>query len=230
MISLHGCGLGLAALLLSAACQLAGCVSAPASTNAVVTFDNGLVAPSALPLLINRSQGLEVRSCSGLLAVLRDGKDLGELAESPRFNAYADCLAMALINEGRSPRDATFDVQRAGERLYRDLDLAGVASSLAPQRPADHYRLQDLQFDSVRIAARSVVLQRSGFVYTFQVLALGDFRGLGKTELLVRFTDRATNLGSYDKHSVLVVDVTPDAAGLQAIDAIEVLKQRPRSR
>ncbi len=62
------------------------------------------------------------------------------------------------------------------------------------------------------------------------MLALGDFRGLGKTEMLVRFTDRATNQGTYDKRSVLVLDVEPPPAALHAVDAIDVVKARAKSR
>ena len=212
----------LASLLALGCFQLTGCAGTP---DAVVTLDHGLSAPaSALPLLVNRSEGIELHSCADLIAALRAAKDLGEVAESPRFNAYVDCMAMALVADGRGARDASFDVRHAGKRIYRDLDLASVASSLAPRRPSQHYRLRDFKFDSVQIGPLSAVLRGNGFSYTFQVLALGDFRHLGKTELLVRFTDRAINHGTYDKQSLLVVDVTSSSAALQATDAIDVLK------
>jgi hypothetical protein len=218
----------LASLLALGGFQLAGCAgtpAAPVAPDAAVTLDRGFAAPgAALPPLVDRSQGIALHSCADLIAALRAAKDLGELAESPRFNGYVDCMAMALIADGHGPRDASFDVRHAGERIYRDLDLASVASSLAPRRPSEHYRLQDFKFDSVQVDPLSAVLQGNGFSYTFQVLALGDFRHLGKTELLVRFTDRATNQGTYDKQSVLVLDATPPSTALQATDAIEVLK------
>lgn len=212
----------LASLLALSCLLLGGCAGTP---GAVVVLDHGLSAPaSSLPPLFNRSQGIELRSCADLIAALRAAKDLGEIAESPRFNAYVDCLAVALVADGRSARDASFDVRHAGERIYRDLDLASVASSLAPQRPSHHYRLQDFKFDSVQIDSLSVVLRGNGFWYTFQVLALGDFRHLGRTELLVRFTDRATNHGTYNKQSLLVIQAAPCAAAMHAIDAVDVLK------
>jgi hypothetical protein len=165
-----------------------------------------------------------LHSCGDLIAAIRAAKNLGDVADSPQFNAYVDCMAVALVADGRGPRAASFDPRDAGERIYRDLDLATVASSLAPRRPAQHYRLQDLKFDSVQIAPLSVTLRGGGFLYNFQVLALGDFRGLGKTELLVRFSDRAENGGTYDKQAVLILDATPSSRALQAIDAIDVLK------
>jgi hypothetical protein len=218
--------LALASLLAFVCAQLAwGATATPDKTNAVVTLDRRLKAPaSTLPPLVNRSQGIELHSCADLIAALRAAKDLGEVSESPQFNAYVDCLAVALIAEGRGTRDGSLDARHAGERIYRDLDLASVASSLAPRRPAEHYRLQDFKFDSVQTQPLSVTLRGNGFFYRFQVLALGDFRGLGKAELLVRFTDRATNQGTYDTQSVLVLDATSDAKGLQATDAIDVLK------
>ena len=215
------------ASLLALSCLLfGGCAGTP---GAVVVLDHGLSAPaSSLPPLFNRSQGIELRSCADLIAALRAAKDLGEIAESPQFNAYVDCLAVALVAEGRSARElarpASFDLRHAGERIYRDLDLTSVASSLAPQRPSHHYRLQDFKFDSVQIDSLSVVLRGNGFWCTFQVLALGDFRHLGRTELLVRFTDRATNHGTYNKQSLLVIHAAPCAAAMQAIDAVDVLK------
>ncbi len=76
----------------------------------------------------------------------------------------------------------------------------------------------------MRITPLQAQLQGNGFSYTLDVLALGDFRHLGKSELLVRFTDRATNQGSYDRRSVLVIDAAPQAPALVATDAMDVLK------
>ena len=67
-------------------------------------------------------------------------------------------------------------------------------------------------------------------MYTFQVLALGDFRGLGKSELLMRFGERVTNGGTYNKQSVLVIGPSPASTVLLATDAIEVLKARRTPR
>jgi len=217
--------LSLAALFALALSPLAGCAGAAATADAVVTLDRGITAPSAdLPPLVDRSRGIELHSCEDLVAALRAEKDLGEIAESPQFNAYVDCMAVALIADGRGVRRSSVDTSNAGERIYRDLDLANVASSLAPRRQSEHYRLRDFEFESVQIDPLSVVLRGNGFYYAFQVLALGDFRHLGKSELLVRFTDRATNQGTYDKQSLLVLDATPASAVLNSTDAIDVIK------
>ena len=209
-------------LLAIAGLALIGCASAPAGA---LTLDAALKAPAAgLPPIVDRAAGIELHSCADLVATLRAGKELGEAAERPQFNAYADCLAVALVDGGRAAPDAAFDARSAGERLYRDLDLASVASSLAPRKPAEHYRLQDFKFEVVRITPLQAQLQGNGFSYTLDVLALGDFRHLGKSELLVRFTDRATNQGSYDRRSVLVIDAAPQAPALVATDAMDVLK------
>ncbi len=63
-----------------------------------------------------------------------------------------------------SPRESSLGAGDAGERIYRDLDLASLASSLAPRRPAQHYRLQDFKFDYVQIEPLSVVLRGNGFL------------------------------------------------------------------
>ena len=209
-------------LLAVAGLALAGCANAP--TGALM-LDPTLKAPTGLPPIVDRAAGLELHSCADLVAVLRAGKDLGEAAEGPQFNAYADCLAVALVEGGRAAPDAAFDARNAGERLYRDLDLASVASSLAPRSPAEHYGLRDFKFDVVRITPLQAQLQGNGFSYTLDVLALGDFRHVGKSELLVRFTDRATNPGSYDRRSVLVIDAAPQAPALVATDAMAALKR-----
>jgi hypothetical protein len=219
--------------LLLACAQLLGCAAAvDAHADAagapahVRVLGTGLKPPApALPAIVDRSAGIELHSCADLLGVLRTGKDLGEAAELPQFNAYADCVAVALVAEGRGTGDGAFDLQHAGDRIYRDLDLATVASSLAPRRPAEHYRLRDLKFDAVTLTPLQAVLQGDGFSYLFEVLAIGDFRHLGRPELLVRFTDRATNQGTYDKRSVLVIDVAPQAPALLASDAMDVLRK-----
>ncbi len=64
----------------------------------------------------------------------------------------------------------------------------------------------------------------TGSLYTLDVLAVGDFRHLGRSELLVRFTDRATNQGSYDRRSVLVIDAGAQPPTLVATDAMDVLR------
>jgi hypothetical protein len=204
-----------------AALALAGCASALAGAS---SLDGSLKAPTALQPIVDRAAGIELHACPDLVAVLRAGKDLGEAAERPEFNAWADCVAVALIADAGPAPDATFDVNHAGNRLYRDLDLAGVASSLAPRKPAEHYRLQDFKFDVVTLLPLHAQLQGNGFSYTLDVLALGDFRHAGKSELLVRFTDRATNQGSYDRRSILVVDAAPQPPALVATDAMDVLK------
>ena len=206
-----------------AALALAGCASAPAGA---LALDPALKTPAALPPIVDAAAGIDLHACGDLVAALRAGKDLGEAAERPQFNAWADCLAVALIDGGRAAPDAVFDARSAGDRLYRDLDLASVASSLAPRKPAEHYRLQDFKFEVVRIAPLQAQLQGNGFSYTLDVLALGDFRHLGKSELLVRFTDRATGQGSYDRRSVLVIDAAPQAPALVATDAMDVLRSR----
>ncbi len=215
------------ATLLALACVPLGACAA----DTVLTFGPALHVPAAaLAPLVDRSRGLELRSCADLIAALHAGTDLGELAESPRFKAYADCMAAALVAEGRGASAAGFGLGHAGDHIYRDLDLASVASSLAPQRPSQHYRLRDFKFDSVRIEPLSVALSGNGFSYTFQVLAFGDFRHLGAPELLVRFTDRATTGGTYDTQSVLVLHAAPSSSALQATDAIDVLKQASTAR
>lgn len=204
-----------------AALALIGCANAPAGA---LTLDAALKAPTALPPIVDRAAGISLQSCTDLIAALRVGKDLGEAAERPQFNAWADCLAVALIADARPAPGATFDVNHAGARLYRDLDLAGVASSLAQRKPAEHYRLQDFKFDVVTLLPLHAQLQGNGFIYTLDVLALGDFRHAGKSELLVRFTDRATNQGSYDRRSILVIDAATQPPALVATDAMDVLK------
>ena len=208
-------------LLAVAGFALIGCASAPAGA---LTLDATLRAPTAPPPIVDRAAGIELHSCADLLAALRAGKDLGEAAERPQFNAWADCLAVALIADARPAPDAAFDVHAAADRLYRDLDLASVASSLAPRKPAEHYRLRDFKFEVVDITPLRARLQGDGFAYTLDVLAVGDFRHLGRSELLVRFTDRATNQGSYDRRAVLVIDAGPQAPALVATDAMDVLK------
>lgn len=204
-----------------AALALIGCASAPAGA---LTLDAALHAPTALPPIVDRAAGIDLHTCADLIALLRAGKDLGEAAERPPFNAWADCLAVALVADARPAPGSTFDLSHAGGRLYRDLDLAGVASSLAQRKPAEHYRLQDFKFDVVTLLPLQAQLQGNGFIHTLDVLAQGDFRHLGKSELLVRFTDRAINQGSYDRRSILVIDAAAQQPTLVATDAIDVLK------
>ena len=208
-------------LLAASALVLNGCAIEPAGA---LSLDTALKAPTALAPIVDRAAGIELHSCPELVATLRAGKDLGEAAEQPQFNAWADCVAVALIADARPAPDAAFDVNHAGGRLYRDLDLAGVASSLAQRKPAEHYRLQDFKFDVVTLLPLHAQLQGNGFIYTLDVLALGDFRHAGKSELLVRFSERATQQGSYDHRSILVVDAASPQPALVATDAIEVLK------
>jgi hypothetical protein len=196
--------------------------------NAVLALASNLQAPAplGLPTLVDRRAGIALRSCADLIDALRSSKDLGEVPELPRFNEYVDCLTVTLLAEGRGARDSSFDLHRAGETIYRDLDLASVRSSLAPRRPAEHYRLRDFKQASVEIGRLSVSLHLDGFSYEFKVLALGDFQHLGQTELLIRFTDRATQGGSYNRSSLLVVDVSPQSPAVVAVDAMDVLRAR----
>ena len=192
-------------------------------------LDPSLQTPSDLPAIVDRKVGITLHTCDDLIAALRAGKDLGESMEMPSFNSYADCLAITLIADAQHVSSADFDTTHVGERLYRNLDLASVASSLAPRRPAEHYRLQDFNFEKVLISPIQVVLQGNGFTYTFEVLSLGDFRNTGRPELLVRFSDRSNN-GSYNKRIILIIDTTNGSQTLVSTDAIEVLRGAAESR
>jgi hypothetical protein len=212
-------------------CWLAACAVSGGTANQIVALEPGLSEPAqALPALHNRALGLAIANCADLLAALRSQQDLGETTELAGFNAYTDCMAVALLRGGRALPTAASDLSHAGERIYRDLDLGSVASALAPRRPAEHYRLTDFPFDTVQIEPLSLQLQGNGFAYTFQVLAMGDFRGLGKAEWLVRFDERATTQGSYHKRSVLVLDAPPAPAALQASDAVDVIRAQKTPR
>ena len=118
--------------------------AAPAAPGAVVTLDHSLSAPaSKLPPLVSCTLGIALHSCADLI---------GEITELPQLNAYIDCIAVRLVAEGRGAREVNIDLQHAGARIYQDLDLVSVASSLATRRPAQHYRLQDFMFNDVQIA------------------------------------------------------------------------------
>ncbi len=94
----------LMSLLALGCCQVAGCTVTTTARAHVIVLAPDLSAPaSTLPPLVDRSRGIELHSCADLIATLRAGKDLGELAESPRFNAYVDCMAVALVANGREP-------------------------------------------------------------------------------------------------------------------------------
>lgn len=215
----------LAAVLLLACLQLPGCTTVAAAPAAVRVLAAGLKPPvRALPAIVDRAAGIELHSCADLRAVLRAGKDLGEAAETPQFNAYADCTAAALVAEGRGTDDGAFDLRQAGDRIYRDLDLGTVASSLAQRRPAEHYRLRDLPLVAVDIKPLSVTFRTEGFAYEFRVLAIGDFSHAGHAQLLVRFVDKAIGPGTYDRNTLLVLDVAPQPPTLVAADGMAVLR------
>lgn len=220
------------ALTLASACAaLQGCAGIPAALDeygqaphqAALAPDLEARVSQAMPALVDQRAGIELRNCADLLDALRLSKDLGEIAERPQFNAYVDCLMPAMLAEGRGVRAAGLGLQGAGERLYRALDLATVPSSLAPRRPAAHYRLSDFSGGSVQIAPLSVDMQLDGFSYQFKVLAVGDFQHAGQTEWLVQFTDRATGAGSYHRRALLVIDASGSSGPVLAVDAMAVL-------
>jgi len=222
------------ALVVLAGSTAAGCaLSMPGAGAAgaapIVLAPEAFQPPSALPALVNRGLGIEWHTCSDLLQALRDDKVPEEVVEQQPFNAYEDCLPPALLAQGRAPGSAGPGAKDAGERLYRDLDLSTVPSALAPRRPAEHYRLSDFSFASVKVEPLSVSVRDDAFSHELRVLAVGDFRRSGRSELLVRFTERALNGGSYDRTSVLVVDGAPDGTTWTATDALAVLRA-PSSR
>lgn len=216
------------------ACQTAStrnAVSTCGSALCVVVLHDSLNSPTTeLPELPGPQDEPVIRSCADLLAALRAGTDLGERMELPEFNAYSNCLAKAVIAQGRGTNTSRFDLTQAGQQILTSLDLANVPSSLAPRRPAEHYRLLDFSFRSQRIDPLAVELVADGFTYRFEVLAAGDFRGIGAGELLVRLVDHATNGGTYDGSSLLVLDWTPKGDAIVATDALDLLRPQAARR
>ena len=208
------------------ASMFAAALSASCANQAVTALPTSPFAASSsarLPTVRDERSGLQLQSCGDLLEALRTGKDLGEIPERRAFTAYERCVRDALTSHGQGDRNGRLALARVGDQIYRDLDLATVRSSLAPRRPAEHYRLRDFKFDTVRVDALSVELTDGAFSYAVDVLAIGDFRHRGQAELLVRFTDRATRGGSYDRTTLLVLDIAPDSGTITATDALDVL-------
>ena len=204
-----------------AAALLAGCTNQAGTAPAAAPLASG--ARARLPAVRDERSGLRLQSCGDLLAALRAGQDLGEIPERQEFADYEGCIRDALARHGRGYRSGRFDLARGGDQIYRDLDLATVHSSLAPRRPAEHYRLSDFHFDTVRAGGLWLELADSAFAYRVDILTIGDFRHRGQAELLVRFTDRATRGGTYDRTTLLVLDIAPDSGTITATDALEVL-------
>ena len=179
----------------------------------------------APPAWVDHEVGVDWKNCDDFLGALRGGKVPEAATEMPPFNAYVDCLPPALMARGRARVEGGLDPIDAGERIYRDLDLVTVPSSLAPRRPAEHYRLQDFSFRSVRVGPLTLDLRDDAFGYKFQVLAIGDFRRSGRNELLVQFDDVALNGGSYRRRAVLVIDAPPGiGTALEAANALDLLR------
>lgn len=206
---------------------LGGCAAAPPALEpqGVTVFPAGR-APALAPLPVQPANGAApaITTCEQLLAFLRSGADPGERLESPAFNAYVDCLASAVIDAARpAPGPSRFDPGQAGRQIFDNLDLAHVASSLAPRRPAEHYRLRDFSFRSTRIEPLSVELLSEGFRYRVDVLAAGDFRRRGDAGLLVRLSEKAL-AGSYDRSTLWVLEWAPGGDRIDAFDALDLLR------
>lgn len=207
---------------LLAALSVGGCAQQLIASDTPRLLAPELVAPpERLPAIVLPGRGVTWRTCADLIQALRTSSVPEEVTELPEFNAWTPCLSAALVAHGRAA--GGLDARDAGERLYRALDLASVASSLAQDRPAEHYRLADFKFAQVEIAPSSVTVHDKGFVYDLRVLAVGDFRHVGHGEWLVRFVDRSVTGGSYDSTAILIVDPAADG-GLVATDALDALR------
>jgi hypothetical protein len=201
---------------LSQTCENAPCV--------VVLQESLRLPPTTLPSLPGNQGEPVIRSCTDLLAALRAGVNLGERMEFPQFNAYSNCLAEAVIAQGQGTSISRFDLSQTGRLILTRLDLANVPSSLAPRRPAKHYRLVDFKFSSQRVAPLELELGDDGFTYRFEVLAVGDFRHIGAEELLMRLIDRATDGGTYNRSSLFVLDWAPNNEAIIATDVLGLLR------
>ena len=211
---------------LLAALSVGGCAQPPVASDRPRVLAPELVAPpERLPAIVVTGRGVAWHTCADLIRALQADNVPEEVTELPEFNAWAPCQSAALAAQGHAA--GGFDASDAGERLYRGLDLATVESSLAQDRPAEHYRLSDFRSAQAEIAPSSVTLHDKGFLYELRVLAVGDFRHVGHGEWLVRFIDRSVAGGSYDRTAILVVDATADGS-LIATDALDVLRGQAR--
>jgi len=202
--------------------------------SAVRVLDAGLLRylaqpAHALPPLDGVPGANPVTTCEQLVGAFRAGMEPGELRERPAFAAWSDCLAGALIARGQGIASGALDLENAGQRIFQDLDLASVPSSLAPRRPADHYHLSDFSFVTQRIEPLAVRLESDSFDYAFEILATGDFRRDGHAAWLVRLTDHA-KAGSYAMKTLLLVAPRQPGSALIATDAIELLIGPPTGR
>ena len=213
-----------AVAVLLAALSAGGC-AAPAATPPRVLAPELVATPAHLPEIVDAKSGVSWHTCADLIQALRADRVPEEVTELPQFNSWAGCQSAALVAQGTA--NDGLDAHDAGDRLYRYLDLATVESSLAQDRPADHYVLADFKSAKVETTPTSVTLHDKGFVYELRVLAVGDFRHAGHGEWLVRFIERSVTGGSYDRTAILVVDPVGDA-GLAATDALEALRAKAR--
>lgn len=214
------------AAVLAAVLSTGGCAT-PAATPAGprVLAPELVAAPDHLPAIVVAKSGVSWHTCADLVQALRADRVPEEVTELPEFNSWARCQAAALVAQGTAADG--FDAHDAGERLYRGLDLATVESSLAQDKPAEHYVLADFKTAKVEIAPTAVTLHDKGFLYEFRVLAVGDFRHAGHGEWLVRFIERSVDGGSYDRTAILVVDPSSPTT-LAATDALDALRGKAR--
>lgn len=213
-----------ALLALLAVLAGAGCAQAPAAGPVVLAPEAVRAPESPLPPLRDSASGARIEGCDAFVQALRSGQVSDAMIESAPFQAYVGCLVPTLLALAAPPGSGDLDASDPGERIYLELDLATVPSSLAPRRPAERYRLSDFGFASLKISPLAIDASDAGFAYRFEVLARGDFIGCGGSQWLVRFSDRALNGGSYARTSLLVIAPAAAGLGLVASDATLLLR------
>lgn len=201
-----------------------------ASTTNVLIFDRSVRRPptaDVLPEIHIPDQQTVIGNCTDLIRYLASGRELGEAAELPSFKPYKVCLEREVISRSRHFSTNPFNPRSIGQQLFQHLDLSSIASALAQRKPAEHYRFVDLNFLAHKAEAQTLTLKEKGFTYRMEAIALGDFLRNGRAQLLVRFSEKATQ-GSYDQTALYVLD-WPDPQGLiEATSVLDLL--RPGSR
>lgn len=219
-----------ALLALLAVLAGAGCAQAPAAGPVVLAPEAVRAPEGPLPPLRDSASGARIEGCDAFVQALRSGQVSDAMIETAPYQAYVGCLVPTLLARAAPPLAGDFDASDPGERIYRELDLATVPSSLAPRRPAERYRLSDFGFASLKISPLAIDASDAGFAYRFEVLARGDFFGSGGSQWLVRFSDRALNGGSYARTSLLVIAPAAEGRGLVASDATLLLHPKAPRR
>ncbi len=163
--------------------------------------------------------GVTIKSCAELFALVDEGADLSLTYGTKSFSDYHECFELPVLCLAQSAHESPWAADRLARDIFERFDLGSIGSSFGPRRPADSYRYSDFDLPPPLFLNDGFEIETKDWFYAIHLVAIADFDGDHVADVLAWFIDHAKHASYFDASPVILSHETMggDIRGLRII-------------